>query len=183
MEDLDVGRERPHLFRQRLAELLLDLHRVVALGNADAVRYAQYVTIDRQTGNAQRMSEHDVRRLAADARELRELLHVGRHLAAVFGDQLLRHPDQGFRFLTKESGRQNLRLELGGCGLRQRARISIALEKGGRDHVDARVGGLRGQDCRHQQLERVAVMQLRIGVRVLLRERLDDPPGRLGGFQ
>jgi len=26
-------------------------------------------------------------------------------------------------------------------------------------------------------------MQLRIGVRVLLRERLDDPPGRLGGFQ
>ena len=38
--------------------------------------------------------------------------------------------------------------------LRERARVRIALEQRRRHHVDALIGGLRGQDRRHQQLER-----------------------------
>ncbi len=51
--------------------------------DADAIRDAQDVAIDRQAGNAQRMAEHDVRCLASDARKLDERLHRVRHLAGV----------------------------------------------------------------------------------------------------
>ena len=56
---------------------------IVGLGDADAVRHAQHVAIDRQPGHAERVAEHDVRRLAADARQRGQRVHVGRHLAAV----------------------------------------------------------------------------------------------------
>ena len=62
---------RPPLGRQRAAQLLLDDVRVVGLGDADPVRHAQHVPIDRQPGHAERVAEHDVRRLAADAGQRR----------------------------------------------------------------------------------------------------------------
>ena len=44
---------------------------------------AEHVPIDGQPGHAERVAEHDIRRLATDAGQLVERLHVGRHLAAV----------------------------------------------------------------------------------------------------
>ena len=85
-----------------VAQLRLDLDRVVALGDADAVRHAQHMTIDRQPGHAERVAEHDVRRLAADARQRRQLLHVGRHLAAVLGDERCAMPISAFDFWRKK---------------------------------------------------------------------------------
>ena len=41
-----------------------------------------------------------------------ERVHVGRHVAAVFVDERLRHADQRLRLRAKEPGRMNLRLEL-----------------------------------------------------------------------
>ena len=58
----------------------LDDFRIVGLGDADAVRDAQHVAIDRQARDAQRMAQHDVGGLAADARQRGQRVHVGRHL-------------------------------------------------------------------------------------------------------
>ena len=88
------------------------------LGDADAVRHAQHVPIDRQARHAERVPEHDVRRLAADAGQLEQGGHVGRHLAADAADQGLGHADERLRFGAEEPGRVNLRLE----GRRRRAR-------------------------------------------------------------
>jgi hypothetical protein len=42
-------------------------------------------------------------------------------------------------------------------------RVGIAREERRRDHVDARVGGLRREHRGDEQLERVAVVQLGVG--------------------
>ena len=76
---------------------------------------AQDVPIDRQSGDAERVAEHDVRRLAADAGQLDERLHRRRHLAAVAFDERLRHADERLRLRAEEAGRVNLRLELRGA--------------------------------------------------------------------
>ena len=57
------------------AELRSTIFRIVRLGDADAVRDAQHVAIDGQPGDAERVAEHDVGRLAADARQRRQRLH------------------------------------------------------------------------------------------------------------
>ena len=56
-----------------------------------AVRDAVDVRIDRDAlDNAKPHVEHDVRRFAPHTRQFDELLHVGRYLAAVIGDDHLR---------------------------------------------------------------------------------------------
>ena len=110
---------------------------IVAFGDADAVRHPQHVPIDREPGHAERVTEHDVRGLAADAGQLGERVHVGRHLAAVLFDERLRHAEQRLRLRAEEAGRMNLRLELAGVGSGERARVGIPLEQRRRDHVDA----------------------------------------------
>src|SRR5262245_9076733 len=65
-----VGRPRPSIFRHRVAQLSFDDHRVVALRDADAVRHAQHVAIDRQAGYPKRVPEDDIRRLSPDAGKL-----------------------------------------------------------------------------------------------------------------
>ena len=108
MSDVRVQRSGRH----RAAQLLLDDDRIVGFGDADAVRHAQHVPVDRQARDAERVAEHDVRRLAADARQLDERVHVGRHLAAVVLDERLRHADERLRLGAEEAGRMDLRLEL-----------------------------------------------------------------------
>ena len=61
-----------------------------------------------------------------------------------------------------------------GRRFRERARVGVALEQRRRDQVDARVGGLRRQDRRDEQLERRPVVQLGVGVRVLRLEPIED---------
>src|SRR5205823_721557 len=94
VEDLQVRCERPHLLRQLRAQLVFDLHRIVTLGDADAVRDTQHVTVDRKARNAERVAENDVCRLSADTRKLDETVHVARDLATMLGHELPRHPDQ-----------------------------------------------------------------------------------------
>src|SRR5581483_3762574 len=183
VQDQRVGRARPPLFRQRLAQLLLDEDRIVALGDADPVRDAEDVPIHRQPGDAERVAEHDVRRLAAHARQLDELVHVGRHLAAMLGDESLRHAEQRLRLRAKKPGGVDQRFELRRRRLRERLRVRIFLEQHRRDQVDARVGRLRRQDRRDEQLERVPVMQLGVGVGMLRLERIEDLARLASGLQ
>src|SRR5262245_43155882 len=111
MQDLHIGGECPQLARQRSAELCLNLDGIVALGDTDAVRHAQHVSIDREPWYAERMTEHHIRGLAANTRQFRQPLHVGWYLASVLGDERLGHADQGFGLLSKEAGGLDLLFE------------------------------------------------------------------------
>jgi hypothetical protein len=93
----------------------------------------------------------------------------------MFVDEHRRHADERLGFLAEEAGRDDLFLEHRRLGPRQRVRPRVAREQGRGDHVHPRVGGLRRQDRGDQQLEWIAVVQFRVGVRVLLGEPLDDP--------
>jgi hypothetical protein len=176
VKDQHVRGERPHLLRQRGAQLLLDFHRVVAFGDADAVRDTEYVPIDGKAWNAKRMAQHHVRRLSAYAGQLRQKLHIRWHLTAMVGDEALRGADKGFSLLIEKSGRSDDRFEIGRRRLGERSRIGVLLEERGRDHVHACVGRLRREDRRHQQLKRGPIIQFRIGVRMLLSQCFDDSP-------
>ena len=67
--------------------------------------------------------------------------------------------------------------QVGRLGLGHPPRVGIAREQQGRDLVDQHVGGLRGQHGRHHELERVAEIQFRVGIGVLLRKSPVDPAG------
>ena len=113
------------------------------------------------------MTQHHVGRLASNARQHGQQRHVGRHFAAMLRDERLGHADQGLRFLAEEAGGFDLLLERWRTSFRQGGRIQVALEQGGCDEVDPRIGRLRRQDGGDQQLERRPVVQLSVGVRVL----------------
>ena len=82
--------------------------------------------------------------------------------------------------LTTRHFGQAVRLELfGGC-FRKRGGVGITLEQRRRHHVHARVGGLRRQNRRYQQLVRSRVVQLRIGVGMLRFELPHDLARRAG---
>ena len=68
---------------------------------------AQHVAIDRQPRHAERVAEHDVGGLAADARQLDQRVHVGRHLAAVLARRApVAMPMSDLRLLAEEAGRR-----------------------------------------------------------------------------
>src|SRR5687768_16026119 len=55
VQNLDVGRQRPHPGWKRCGELPLHLLRIVTRGDADTVRHAEHVAIDGKPGHAQRV--------------------------------------------------------------------------------------------------------------------------------
>src|SRR5262245_3067968 len=70
----------------------------------------------------------------------------------------------------------NLRLELIARGPGHRVRVGITLEQCRRDHVHAGVGRLRRENGRDEELERRGVVKLRVSVRVLCLELVEDAP-------
>jgi hypothetical protein len=111
---------------QPIAELLLDRHRVVALGDADAVGDAQHVPIDRQAGHAERVAEHDVGRLAPDAGSFVSASMSAGTCPPWSRIEDLRHGDERLRLLAEEAGGEDLRLELRGVAAASAARRDSA---------------------------------------------------------
>ena len=77
VEDEEVGRPRPALAGDERHELRLDLQRVVALGEAEAVRHAEDVGVHGDAlVDAEGVAEDHVRGLAADAGQGDERVHA-----------------------------------------------------------------------------------------------------------
>ena len=168
---------------QRRAQLGLDLLGRRRLGDADAVGHAQDMAIDRQAGDAEGVAEDDVRRLAADAGQGRQRVHVGGHLAAVVLEQGMRHAKQHLGLLPEEARGHDLRFELRGGGGGEPSRIRVALEERRRDLVHARVRRLRREDRRDEELEGGREIELGSRVWMLAVQPLEDGlrvPGPLG---
>ena len=112
VQDQRVGGASPQPGRERPGQLLFDALGIVRIRDAEPVAHPQHVTVDRQPGNAERVSEHDVRRLASHAGQLDQRLHRARDLAAVGIDERPGHARQRPGFLPEEPGRVNQALDV-----------------------------------------------------------------------
>ena len=101
--------------------------------------------------------------------ERHEIVELRRDLAAEVLLQRRCHPDEVLRLRAEEAGRLDQLLDLVGIGVGEVGRRRVLREQRGRDHVDALVGALRGEDRRDEQLVRVRVVQraVRVGVQLL----------------
>jgi hypothetical protein len=78
-----VGGSRPLGSRHRRTQLLLDDLGILRARDAESVGDPQHVAIDRKSRHAQRVPEHHVGGLPADAGQLRKGVHGRRDLAAM----------------------------------------------------------------------------------------------------
>ena len=147
-----------------LIELHLDLERCLARCHAGPVAHAEDVGVDGNRRLTEGNVEHDVRGLAADAGQRLQRLARARDLAGMLLDQLLRQGHDVLRLGAKETdGLHQLphallaqcRHLLRGVGRRKQR---------GRGLVDPGVGRLRREHHRHQQGERIDVLELALGL-------------------
>ena len=178
MEDQRVGRAGPTVGRRSSGacrrQLLFDGDRVVRSGDAEPVRHAQDVAIDREARDAQGMAQHDVRGLAPDAWERHERVHVGWHVAGVTRDKCSRCAHEVPGFHPVEAGWLDEGLEILGLGFRQRRGIRVVREERRRDLVHAAVRALRGEDRRGEQFEWRSKVEFGRGVGVLRFQAIED---------
>ena len=103
VEDEDVGRVVPLRARQDRAEVSLDLLGLLLLRPAEALAQCADVRVDHDAlGLVPQDAEDHVRRLAAHAGQLHELVHRLGHLAAVALDSARARPTIDFAFMRKK---------------------------------------------------------------------------------
>ena len=147
------------------------LHLIGRIGTfadeTEPVGDAIHMGIHRQRGLAEGDALHDVGSLPADARQIQQLVHIRRHLAAVLRHQCSRHRYQmgGFRVGVGDAA-DVFQHVLGLC-LRHRLRIRVATKQVGRHLIDALVRTLRTEDDCYQQLEHTTELQFCIHIRHL----------------
>jgi hypothetical protein len=135
------------------------------------------VAVDGDRGDSKGGSEDDRCRLATDAMEAGEALHIGGDLSTEVLEEPAGHRTKRFRLLVEEACRFDVPLE-GACRRRRVVGWAAVLGKeDSGDLVDALVLGLRGQDRRDEELEWRREEQGRSPVGVGLGEAGQDPSG------
>ncbi len=144
-------------------------------------REAEDVRVDDHAGgDAVPGAEDDVGGFARDAGELEHLVHgLGDFAVEVFGEHA-RGADDALGFVAEEAGGFDDLLDGRGVGFGERGGSGEEAEELGRDHVDAHVGGLRGEDGGDGELEGVAVVEGADDVGVGLAEGVEDGADAVG---
>src|SRR5215212_1894028 len=151
VEDQEVGEDGPLLFWHDLHEVLLDLHGVLTLREAQSVRDAADVGVDDDAlVRAEGVAEDDIGRLAADAGQCYELGHSTGDLSPMLLHEGAGHAPQGAGLVAIEAGRADVLLERAGGGAGEVFGLVVLREEILRHPVDLHIGGLGGEDRRHQ---------------------------------
>ena len=167
--------ERPAIAGHEAHEIGLDLLGLLLGGEAHPLRDAGHVGVDDHArGLLERGVEDDVRRLARHAGHGHELVHRRGHAAAEAGHEDLAGLLDRAGLLLVEARRLHLLLERRQVGLGVVARGFVGAEEALGDAVDALVGALRGEDRRHEEVERGPPVELVARVRVLLFEPIEE---------
>ena len=167
---------RGALRRQDLPQRRLDLHRVLqVVDEPEAVRQADAVRVHHgRAGDAEHVAQDEVRGLAPDARQGRQLLHRTRQLAAVLFQQHLRAGYDVARLGPVEAAGADVFLDLSDVGAREALQRGETLKKGGRDLVDALVGALGGKAYGKEQLVVLSPIERARGLRIFLQQQAHD---------
>src|SRR5829696_2318878 len=167
VEDQEVGEDGPVFFWYYLHEVLLDLHGILTLGEAEPARDTADVGVHNDAlVRAESVAEDHVGRLAADAGQGYELGHRAGDLSRVLLYEGAGHAPQGAGLVAVEAGRADALFELVG------GRISVVLsrtvlrEQALGHPVDLHVCGLGGEDGRYQEFQGVGPVELGARVRV-----------------
>lgn len=153
-------------------------------GESPALADPPDVGVDDHTGDAEDPAEDDVRGLAPHAVELQQFVHCLRHDAAELLLECSGHPRDGPRLLMVEARRFDVTFKFGQFRRGEIRRGPVPGEQGRGDPVDLRVGALRRQDRRNEQLQRVAVPERQAGDGIPFAEEDGDlrgTPPKLGG--
>ena len=121
-QNQSVAEIRPLFGRKTGGDFLLDFHGIGVCGPpirppTQSSGYAHHMRIDRESGDIERVAEHDVRGFAADPRQAGQFIHRARHHAAESFVQCRGQSDEMLGFRTIEPQRMNDVFDLGRvCG-------------------------------------------------------------------
>ena len=159
MDEL-VGEVDPAVAWDYAHEFLFDFFGGFGFGEAKAAGDAEDVGVDDHAlGFAETDTEYDVGGLAGGAGDGDELGEGLGDLAVEVGDDLAGGTLDGFGLVAEEAGGANDFLEFGQGGLGHGGGGGEAFEKRGRDHVDADVSALGGEDGSDEKLPGRAVVE------------------------
>jgi hypothetical protein len=179
VEDETPRRLDPLLSREEAAQILLDDLRVAGPGEAEPAGHARHVPIDGHRRDAEGVPEDDRCRLATDAPEPDEPVHVAGDLPAELAEDLLTASADRLRLLPEEAGLVDVFLELGNRDGEVVLGSAVFREEAARDLVHPFVLRLGGEDGRDEELERASELEggSPVGVR-LGKLRQDLPSAR-----
>ncbi len=166
VQDQPVVRVQFVVRRDHRFQFLLDLERIFSRRQPGAVADAEDVGVDRDGRLAERDVEHHIGGLAPDARQRLQRLARARHLPAMLGHQPARQLDHVLGLGAEQPDGLD---QLAHALLAERDHLFRRVggrEQRGRRLVDAGIGRLRRQHHRHQQRERIDVLELALGFRV-----------------
>ena len=137
--------------------------------------------IDDDTGfNAVGVAEDDIGGFASDAGEVSEVLEILRNFTVMFPHEGFRGGDEILGFVAEETGGADEVFDVFLFGRSECFGVRVFFEKGGRHHVDAHVGALRGEDGGDEELEGALVVQFAVGVGVGGAEDVEKADGGSG---
>ena len=175
-----MGEDRPVLRRELRVQVQLDLDRVGLPGQSPSPHQALQVGVDGDPRHVERVAEHDIRGLAAEAGQGDQLRHGPWQLPVEPLQERLAQVDQGAGLVPVEARRLDQLLQLRpGCG-RVVGGGSEAGEDGRGGQVDPDVRALCGQDGGHGQFQRRAEVEFAVRVRIPVGQLCDNlagPPG------
>ena len=122
------------------------------------------MSIDRHHRAVEEDSLYDVGGLAADAGEGLEEFDIVGNNAVEVRHQLARHSAEVLAFVVGVGNRFYVLIDILDRGGSHRSGIGEGFEEGRGHHVDTLVGTLSRQDDSHEELERVLVVELALGV-------------------
>jgi hypothetical protein len=156
--------------RQKPAQFSFDLHRVFFRRKAEATGEAANVGINGQPRKVERHTAHHIRRFATNTGQRGEILHRPGHLAIKGVNKPGRHCFETVGLGVKKPGRTNQFLKLSLISGREIDRLRIPDEQCRSDLIDLLVRALGRKNGGHQQLKRVGVIELTLGVGIQLGE-------------
>ena len=177
-----VGKRDPVVLGNDLHEFLLDLLGGFGFGQAEAAGDAVDMGInDDAFGLVETDAEDDVGGLAGGAGDGDELGEGLGDLAVEFFGNFAGGSLDGFGLVTEEAGGADEVFELGQGGLGHGLRGREAAEELRRDHVDANVSALRGEDGGDEEFPGRGVREGALDFGVGFVEGLEDSGDAFGG--
>jgi hypothetical protein len=155
-------------------QVRFDFVGIRVVGKSQALGNAHDMGIDADGLPAEGIAENDVGRLTSYARQREEIVDAVRDLPAEACDQLLAAAVNRFGFVAIKINFSDLDLQFGRCSASVIGGRTVGLEKFRRNLVDQIVARLSCEDQRDQELQRVFVIEIELGVGMGILKPLDD---------
>ena len=158
-----------------LHEILLHLFGRLGAGQTQSLGQPENVRVHHNAGgNPIGGTQNDVGRFAGHSGQRQEFLHRFRDRPFELRQEPLSSRLDILRFVSKETGRMDELLQIRKPGVGEVSRSWILGEECGRHQVHANISALSREDRRHQQLERIVMVQRTRDVGILLLQPFEN---------